>query len=213
MLTRFKLLRRCLFGFLTGLVLSAGPAGAAELLVLERDGCPWCERFDAEIAPIYPKTAEGRRAPLRRIDIHQPLPDDLKDIRLETFTPSFVLVEDGREIGRIRGYPGEEFFWFMLSELLAKLEKRQHSGLFPATPPPPGPGDAFFRRPQAAAGTPRPAVAPGRDFTAAAECGKVSNAVRLPEPRAIPARFGEGCREGRSYSQRSIGGLLRLRTV
>ncbi|MCW2309819.1 hypothetical protein [Rhodobium gokarnense] len=185
MLARFMLLRRCLFGFAAGLVLFAGPAGAAELLVLERDGCPWCERFDAEIAPVYPKTAEGRRAPLRRIDIHQPLPGDLAGIRLETFTPTFVLVEDGKEIGRIRGYPGEEFFWFMLSELIAKLEKPRQSGFLPANPAAPGRGGAFSGRPLAAAGPARSGAAPGRDFTAAAEWGKVSNAVRLPEPWGI----------------------------
>ena len=195
MLSLRKLLGGSILGLLAGLMVAAGPldivgqAGAAELLVLERDGCPWCDRFDAEIAPVYPKTAEGKLAPLRRIDIHAPLPADLKGIRLETFTPTFVLVEDGREIGRIRGYPGEEFFWFMLSELIAKLEKPQHSGLFPAGPPAPDPIGAVFRRRDAAAKQPRPAVAPERDFTAAAEWGKVSNAVHVPEPWAVPVRF------------------------
>ena len=34
------------------------------------------------------------------------------------FTPTFVLVDDGREIGRIEGYPGEDFFWGLLERLL-----------------------------------------------------------------------------------------------
>ena len=53
------------------------PAGAAELLMLERPGCLWCARFNAEIAPAYPKTEEGRIAPLRRFDITDPWPSDL----------------------------------------------------------------------------------------------------------------------------------------
>jgi hypothetical protein len=44
---------------------SLGNARAAELIMFEQAGCAWCETFDREIAPIYPKTAEGRRAPLR----------------------------------------------------------------------------------------------------------------------------------------------------
>ncbi|MEM6988824.1 MAG: hypothetical protein AAF499_20155 [Pseudomonadota bacterium] len=37
-------------------------------------------------------------------------------------SPVFVLWHAGREIGRIVGYPGEEFFWPMLNELLAELD-------------------------------------------------------------------------------------------
>jgi hypothetical protein len=96
-------------------------AGAAELLVLEQPGCPWCARFDAEIAPAWPKTAEGKRAPLRRVDITEPWPDDLAHIGKERFTPTFVLLDDGKEIGRLRGYVGDEFFWYLIGELLDQL--------------------------------------------------------------------------------------------
>ncbi len=94
---------------------------SAELLMLERPGCVWCERFDAEIAPAYPATAAGRVAPLRRVDLTEPWPDDLEDVARERVTPTFVLVEDGREIARMRGYPGDGFFWGLLDDMLAKL--------------------------------------------------------------------------------------------
>ena len=29
-----------------------------------------------------------------------------------------MLLDDGREVGRIEGYPGEDFFWFLLGELI-----------------------------------------------------------------------------------------------
>lgn len=96
-------------------------AGAAELVMLEQKGCVWCQRWMTEIGETYPKTAEGKRAPLRIIDIDEPVPDDLADIRIERFTPTFILVEDGAEIGRIRGFGGDEFFWFLLGQLLAEL--------------------------------------------------------------------------------------------
>ncbi len=99
----------------------ASPLGAAELLMLEQPGCPWCARFNAEIAPGYHNTEEGRRAPLRRVDITQDWPDDLGFVAKERFTPTFVLVEDGREIDRLRGYPGDEFFWYLLDQMIGKL--------------------------------------------------------------------------------------------
>ncbi len=103
----------------------AFPAGAtgAELIMLEQAGCAWCKRWHAEIGVAYPKTEEGKRAPLRRVDINQPWPQDLSAIRPERFTPTFVLVEDGKEIGRMRGYAGDEFFWPLLAELQALADK------------------------------------------------------------------------------------------
>ncbi len=34
------------------------------------------------------------------------------------FTPTFVLVENGVELARIEGYPGEDFFWGLLGMIL-----------------------------------------------------------------------------------------------
>ena len=47
-----------------------------------------------------------RRAPLRTIDLdHDPDPPIARSRIL--YTPTFVLVEDGKEVGRIEGYPGD----------------------------------------------------------------------------------------------------------
>jgi len=66
--------------------------------MFEQTGCAWCEAFDREIAPIYPKTAEGQRAPLRRVNIDHALPSDLAFIKVERLAPLFVLVEKGQPI-------------------------------------------------------------------------------------------------------------------
>ena len=119
-------------------LLSAPAAQAAELIVFEQKGCVWCQRFDREIAPAYARTAEGKRAPLRRVDIAKPMPDDLSLIVRERFTPVFVLVENGAEFGRIRGYPGETFFWGLLANLLERLDRGEPSSPAPNAAPPPG---------------------------------------------------------------------------
>ncbi|MEM8950174.1 MAG: transcriptional regulator [Pseudomonadota bacterium] len=95
---------------------------AAELVMFESKICEWCDAWHAEIGPIYPKTTEGKRAPLRTVDIYEPRPRDLEDVDGVRFTPTFVLLGDkGQEVGRINGYPGEDFFWGLLGELIAKL--------------------------------------------------------------------------------------------
>lgn len=96
---------------------------AAELVMFERSGCPWCLRWDAEVAPAYVKTPEGMSAPLRRHNLDKGQP---KDIALATpvrFTPTFVLIDNGREVGRITGYIDNGMFWGMLSPMIARLAK------------------------------------------------------------------------------------------
>ena len=108
--------------------LAGAGARATELIVFEQAACPWCLAFDKEVGVTYNKTEEGRRAPLRRVDIFGPLPADLSFVQVERFTPVFVLVDNGREIGRIRGYGGRESFWMQLYKLMQKLEPSRPEG-------------------------------------------------------------------------------------
>lgn len=108
--------------FLVGLTfVSAIPGRAAELIMIEQAGCSWCAAWNRDVGVIYDKTAEGKRAPLRRVDLNDKIPEDIAKLRIERFTPSFILLEENREIGRIRGYPGEDFFWGLLGQMLNKI--------------------------------------------------------------------------------------------
>ena len=104
---------------LVAISMPAVPIDAAELVMVEQPGCAWCERWNREIAPVYPNTDEGRFAPLRRVGLHA-LPDDLRPLRRMAYTPTFLIVEQGRELARLEGYPGEHFFWPLLGDLLAR---------------------------------------------------------------------------------------------
>lgn len=118
--TTMRRVRAVLLGVMLGLGVPVA-AMAAELLMIEEDGCPWCRAWDRDIGPIYDRTAEGKRAPLRRIDIHGDLPADIELASRPRFTPTFILVDEGRELGRIEGYPGEELFWWLMSDLMKRL--------------------------------------------------------------------------------------------
>lgn len=97
--------------------------GATQLVMMEEAGCSWCERWNEDIGVSYHLTTEGKQAPLRRVDVHDQVPADLAFLKSAYFTPTFVLVSGAKEIGRIQGYPGEDFFWPMLGDLLAKLSQ------------------------------------------------------------------------------------------
>ena len=97
---------------------------AAELVMVRQIGCSWCVLWDKEIGEKYASTEEGRLAPVRMVMLHDPLPAAVK--LPVTITPTFLLLDEGREVGRITGYPGESFFWEMLSDLLSLYSRTEH---------------------------------------------------------------------------------------
>ena len=107
--------------------LNQGTVSAATLIMFEQGYCEWCDQWHEDIGVVYHKTTEGKRAALRRVDIHSAIPDDIAHIKIERFTPTFVLIDDGQEVGRIRGYPGEDFFWGLLGQIMKKLPPIQYS--------------------------------------------------------------------------------------
>ncbi len=91
------------------------------LLMLDSQGCAYCEAWTAEVGDAYHKTSEGRIAPLLRQNIRDDLPQGVALKSAAVFTPTFILLDNGVEIGRITGYPGEDFFWWMLENMLDEL--------------------------------------------------------------------------------------------
>ncbi len=100
------------------ITLVATPLSAAELVLFEFDGCLWCEQWKADVGSYYAETAEGKAAPLRVVDLFDKRPAHLRQIRPVSATPTFVLVEKGREVGRITGYTDAKSFWTDFGKML-----------------------------------------------------------------------------------------------
>lgn len=95
------------------------------LLLVEDRGCPYCARWDREVGPAYGRSPEGRFAPLVRRFRGSP---DVSFLDSVVFSPTFVVLKEGKEVGRIVGYAGPDFFWSELSVVLSK------AGFPPAKP-------------------------------------------------------------------------------
>ncbi|MDP2740647.1 MAG: thioredoxin family protein [Pseudorhodobacter sp.] len=104
--------------FLAAMMLPAAASAELLLVMVEQPGCIYCRKWDNEIAAKYPLTDEGKAAPLTRIQLRAPLAEGMVFDRPAIFTPTFVLVDEGGEVGRIEGYPGEDFFWALLGQML-----------------------------------------------------------------------------------------------
>ncbi len=129
-------MRRLVWIVVLSLIFGGGalrPAAALELLMFERAGCPYCLRWNRDVEPAYTASEEGRLAPLRRIDM-----DRREDPRVALkvpvhYSPTFVLADEGREIGRLIGFIDAATFWGLLSKMISDHRSR------PGTTPTPGP--------------------------------------------------------------------------
>ncbi len=88
----------------------------AVLLMIGDPGCPYCARFEREAAPGYTASDDGKLAPLVRRFRHDA---DIAFLPRIVYSPTFVMLVRGREVGRIVGYPGADLFWMRVAGLLS----------------------------------------------------------------------------------------------
>jgi hypothetical protein len=89
----------------------------AVLVMVHDPGCPYCARWEAEVGHSYSASEEGKFAPLvQRLRGHP----DISYLEKIVYSPTFVMLAYGREVGRIVGYQGSDLFWMQLEPLAAK---------------------------------------------------------------------------------------------
>ncbi|TDW34554.1 hypothetical protein LY39_03337 [Roseinatronobacter bogoriensis subsp. barguzinensis] len=114
--------------FVLAMVLSLFGGAAAQaqdlrLIMVEQAGCYYCRVFNRDIAPIYEKSTEGLAAPLVHVQLRGELPEGVTLDSRPFVTPTFILIgPDGAEIERLTGFPGEDFFWPYISDMIATAQ-------------------------------------------------------------------------------------------
>lgn len=95
------------------------PSTPFALIMVDDPACRFCRKFDAEVGPGYPATRQGRIAPLIKLrrDSYE-----LGALGLApaVYTPTFILMRGKREVGRMMGYPGAEYFFEELDVLIER---------------------------------------------------------------------------------------------
>lgn len=98
---------------------AAIPTSALELVVVEAEGCIYCELFRRDVLPAYQASAQAKDLPVRFVDINDIEADHLSFKTGVDVVPTFVVVRSQTEVGRISGYVGPENFFHSISYLLA----------------------------------------------------------------------------------------------
>lgn len=89
------------------------------LLLIEQAGCYYCRVFNRDVAPVYENAREGQAAPLMRANLRGPMPEDVTLSSMPFVTPTFILIgPDGAEVERLTGWPGDNFFWPYVTDML-----------------------------------------------------------------------------------------------
>lgn len=105
-------------------VINFQPAQAAQLVLFEGSWCGVCQHWNKTIGVSYSANEVGRKAPLRRVEIGGALPPELSrpNVGKVYGVPTFVVMDRGREVGRIEGYTSEKYFWQKLDDILTKAK-------------------------------------------------------------------------------------------
>lgn len=105
----------------------ATPVAASELLMFEKEGCPWCLAWKRDVGGHYGASAHAALLPLRHVDIAAP-PSGLPPMEKVRYSPTFVAIACGEEVDRITGYAGRDQFWDALDLAAAKVRARLAQG-------------------------------------------------------------------------------------
>lgn len=90
-----------------------------ELVLVTSDHCPFCKAWERDVGGIYGNTPYARHARLRRVDIGD-VDSALPELSANVFgTPTFLVLENNTEIGRIEGYQSSDLFFWALSEYVS----------------------------------------------------------------------------------------------
>ena len=94
-------------------------SGPYELVVIEVEGCIYCEVLRRDVMPAFNASPEAKELPLRFVDLNTP---EAKKLVLTegplTTVPTVLLVKANREVGRAPGYMGPDGFFLSIKWMM-----------------------------------------------------------------------------------------------
>ena len=110
-------------GFLITLFFTAiihNAVADARLIMITSEYCPYCQAWERDVGAVFNKSPYAAKLPLTRVEIGSKMPNNIVLIKPIIGTPTFLIIRNGEEIDRQRGYQDEEIFYWWLSEHMAE---------------------------------------------------------------------------------------------
>lgn len=99
-------------------------SGRVRLIMVDDPNCWFCRQWNEKVGLSYAESPEGRIAPLRRVARGAP---ELRGLTPVVLTPTFIVMEGSREVGRISGFSGPSYFYEDLRDILTRAGYRPGS--------------------------------------------------------------------------------------
>ena len=93
---------------------------STRLVMVTSDHCPFCQAWERDIGVVYEKSPYAPSFPLTRVDIGSAMPEGVTLQSPVLGTPTFLIIQNGQEIDRRRGYDDAGMFWWWLSDHAAE---------------------------------------------------------------------------------------------
>ena len=90
---------------------------AVELIMVDDPACRFCQKWNEAVGRGYAKSPEGKVAPLKRVPRGAP---EIEGLATVIYTPTFLVMDGGKELGRISGYSGPSYFYEDLRDILTR---------------------------------------------------------------------------------------------
>jgi thioredoxin-related protein len=90
---------------------TAEPKPNLEMVVLEVSGCIYCNVFRRQLLPTYKASKKAKKIPIRFVDVNDPAVAEIGLTQPVGIVPTFVILENNQEIGRIPGYMSRRDFF------------------------------------------------------------------------------------------------------
>ena len=90
------------------------------VIMVTSEYCPSCQAWERDVGAVFSNSPYAAQLPLTRVEIGNKMPGKIILKKPITGTPTFLIIRNGQEIDRQRGYQDEEIFYWWLSEHMAK---------------------------------------------------------------------------------------------
>lgn len=99
---------------------TAKPTPTFEMVVLEVPGCIYCNVFRQRLLPTYKASKQSKQLPIRFVDVNDPAVAEIGLKQPIGIVPTFVILENNQEIGRIPGYMGRRDFFRAIDYIVSR---------------------------------------------------------------------------------------------
>lgn len=94
-------------------------AETMELVVMEAPGCTYCTLFRRDVLPSYAASQHAKEVPIRFVDLNDEAAEALGLDGPIDVVPTFVVLKNNHEVGRVPGYTGPEFFFHSINHIIS----------------------------------------------------------------------------------------------